>query len=108
METAPPPTFTIQRLAEAFRHIKSAMEIFETDDPNFERSSKVLEAMKIAYASYREIYHEKKKASSVQTSLDSCFKKPQPMQKGPQKATVATEPSQVSTDSPQVSIESPI
>jgi hypothetical protein len=92
METAPLPAFTIQRLVEAFRNIKSAMEIFETDDPNFERSSKVLEAMKNTYACYREIYHEKKKASSVQTSLDSCFKKPQPMQKSPQQATVSTEP----------------
>jgi hypothetical protein len=64
--------------------------------------------MKNAYAYYREIYNERKKASSVQTSLDSYFKKPQPVQKGPQKETVATEPSQVSTDSPQVSIESPI
>jgi hypothetical protein len=107
METAPPPAFTIQRLAEAFRYIKSAMEIFETDDPNFERSLKVLEAMKNAYACYREIYHEKRKASSVQTLLDSYFKKPQPMQKSPQKATMATVPSQVSTDSSQVSIESP-
>jgi hypothetical protein len=83
------------------------MEIFETDDPNFECSSKVLKAMKNAYACYREIYDEKKKASSVQTSLDSYFKKPHPMQKSLQKATVATEPSKVSTDSPQVSIVSP-
>jgi hypothetical protein len=92
IETAPAPTFTIQRLAEAFRHIKSAMEIFETDDPNSERSSKVLEAMKNAYACYRKIYHEKKKVSSVQTSLDSYFKKPQSMQKSPQKATVKLSP----------------
>jgi ABC-type transporter lipoprotein component MlaA len=92
METAPPPAFTIQRLAEAFRHIKSAMEIFETDDPNFEHSSKVLEAMKNAYDCYRDIYHEKKKASSVQTSLNSYFKKPQPMQKRPQKERVAAKP----------------
>jgi hypothetical protein len=83
------------------------MEIFETDDPNFEHSSKVLEAMKNAYACHRDIYHEKKEASSVQTSLDSYFKKLQPMQKSPQKATVATEPSQVSTVSSQVSVESP-
>jgi hypothetical protein len=59
METAPTPVFTFQRLAEAFMHIESAMEIFETDDPNFECSSKVLEAMKNAYACYRAIYHEK-------------------------------------------------
>jgi hypothetical protein len=74
METAPPTAFTIQRLAEAFRHIRSAMEIFETDDQNFERSSKVLEAMKNACVCNREIYHEKKKASSVQTLLDLYFK----------------------------------
>jgi hypothetical protein len=42
METASPSTFTVQRLAEAFRPIKSAMEIFKTDGPNFERSLKVL------------------------------------------------------------------
>jgi Mn-dependent DtxR family transcriptional regulator len=81
-----------QEVAKETIHIKSAIEIFETNDLNFERSSKVLEAMKTAYACYREIYHEEKKASSVQTSLDSYFKKPQPMQKSPQKATVATEP----------------
>jgi hypothetical protein len=95
-----PPKFTIQRLAETFRHIKSAMEIFETDDPNFESSLKALEAMKNAYACYREIYHEKKKASSVQTSLDSYFKKPEPMQKSPHKATIVTEPSEVSIAPP--------
>jgi hypothetical protein len=71
METVPPLAFTNERLVEAFRRIKSAMEIFETDDPNFECSSKVLGAMKNAYTCYREIYHEKKKASSVHTSLDS-------------------------------------
>jgi hypothetical protein len=106
METAHLPAFTIQKLVEAFRHIKSAVKIFETGDPNFECSLKVLEAMKNAYACYKEIYHKKEKASSVQTSLDSYFKEPQPMQKSPQKATVATEPSQVLTDSSEVSIES--
>jgi hypothetical protein len=48
---------------------------------------KAVEAMKNAYACYREIYHEKK-VSSVQTSLDLYFKKPQPMQKSPQKETL--------------------
>jgi hypothetical protein len=113
METAPPTALTIQRLAEAFiiqrlaeafRHIKPAMEIFETDNPNFECNSKVLEAMKNSYACYREIYHEEKKMSSVQNSLDSYFKKPQPMQKSPQETAVATEPSQVSIDSPHLTL----
>jgi hypothetical protein len=34
METASPPAFANERLVEAFRHIKSAMEIFERNDPN--------------------------------------------------------------------------
>jgi hypothetical protein len=59
METARPPTFTIQRNAEALRHIKSAMEIFERDYTNFDRSSNVLEEMKNADACYREMYYEK-------------------------------------------------
>lgn len=59
-ETTPAPGFTIERLSEAFQHIESALKIFETDDPNFERSSKVIAAIKNDFDCYKEIYHEKK------------------------------------------------
>jgi hypothetical protein len=34
-ETPPPPAFTIQRLLEVFKGIRSALKIFQIDNPNF-------------------------------------------------------------------------
>jgi hypothetical protein len=76
MQTTPPSACDIKGLSDAVTH-ESAMEIFETDDLNFERRSKILVAIKSFYAYCREIYHEKNKTSSVKTSLNSYIKKPQ-------------------------------
>ncbi|XP_067125448.1 tigger transposable element-derived protein 1 isoform X1 [Centruroides vittatus] len=57
------PTFTLQRLAEAFEKIDSGLKILQTDDPNFERSSLVLDMIRDSLSCYMEIYREKKKNS---------------------------------------------
>jgi hypothetical protein len=52
----PPPAFTIQRLSYTLKGIKSAVKIYQTDNPNFERSLKATSTIKNAYACYREIF----------------------------------------------------
>jgi hypothetical protein len=70
---SPPHThthnITIQRLSEASKGTESVLKNFQMGDP-----SKVTSTIKNACACYREIFFENKKAS-VQTSLDSYFKK---------------------------------
>jgi hypothetical protein len=80
-ETSPPPAFTIERLSEVFKGIRSALKIFQMDDPNFQLSL-VTPAIKNAYVCYREIFSENIKVSSVQTSWDCYFKNPLPVQTG--------------------------
>jgi hypothetical protein len=63
-------TFTIQRLSEAFKGIQSVLKIFQLDD-----TSKVTSTTKNACVCYSEIFFESREASSVQTSLNSYFKK---------------------------------
>ncbi|CAH2301309.1 Hypothetical predicted protein, partial [Pelobates cultripes] len=46
-------------LEETFQHIEKAMNIFESQDSNFERSAKVARALRNYYACYKEIYNEK-------------------------------------------------
>jgi hypothetical protein len=48
METAPPTTFTIQRLLWAFMYNKLAKRDFQTCGPGFECSLKVLRGIKNA------------------------------------------------------------
>jgi hypothetical protein len=62
-----------------FKGIKTELKFFQTDDPNFECSMKITSTIKDAYTCYHEISYEKEE-SSVQTSLDSYFKKPLPLQ----------------------------
>jgi hypothetical protein len=66
---------------KALKVIKSALKICHSD-PNFECSLKVISGIKNDYACYRDIFYEKKKAPSVQTSSDSYFKNPLQVQSG--------------------------
>jgi hypothetical protein len=51
------------------------MAVLEKHDRDFERSSKVNSGIVKQYACYTKIYTEKKRQSSMQTSLDRYFKK---------------------------------
>ncbi|MEE6509355.1 hypothetical protein FKM82_025734 [Ascaphus truei] len=64
-------------LAAAFKHIDSALAIFEDNDPNIERSSTVSRGVSNQISCYREIYTQKRKGS-VQTSMKRFFKRPKP------------------------------
>jgi hypothetical protein len=92
-ETSPPQTFTIERLSELFKGIRSALKIFQMDDPNFQRSL-VTPAIKNAYIWYRDIFSENIKVSSVQTSWDCYFKNPLPI------LTIEKSPDTQSTNQP--------
>ncbi|XP_023238008.1 tigger transposable element-derived protein 1-like, partial [Centruroides sculpturatus] len=50
--------FALERLKEAFEKIDSGLKILETDDPNFERSSKVIDVVRNALSCYKKIYRE--------------------------------------------------
>ncbi|XP_040194034.1 tigger transposable element-derived protein 1-like [Rana temporaria] len=69
-----PEGLTTKILFEAFRHLDSAMALFEKHDRDFERSSKVNANISGAYACYKEIYREKKRAT-LQTSIETYFSK---------------------------------
>jgi hypothetical protein len=71
-ETPPSPPCTIQRLLEVFKGIRSALKIFQLDDPNFQ-CSLVTPAIKNAYVCHRETFYENIEVPSVQTSLDFYF-----------------------------------
>ncbi len=51
----------IEKLEEAFESMKNMINIFESQDSNFEWSRKVAADVKKAIACYHEIYNEKKK-----------------------------------------------
>ncbi|XP_042210165.1 tigger transposable element-derived protein 1-like [Homarus americanus] len=70
-EEEPQRTLTTKRMAEAFRKIQQGMQIFSDDDPNRERSSKIVRNMEETLRCYNEIYKEKKKRSTKQSTLDS-------------------------------------
>ncbi|CAH2293160.1 Hypothetical predicted protein [Pelobates cultripes] len=53
--------FTLKGIEEAFQHIEKAINIFESQDSNFERSTKVARDLRNANACYKEIYNEKEK-----------------------------------------------
>ncbi len=71
----PTHSFTVKGLSEAFFYLDKVIDIFEAQDPNFERSEKVTSTLKNAVACYRAIHKEKKRASSKHTTLDSFFKR---------------------------------
>ncbi|XP_053555715.1 tigger transposable element-derived protein 1-like [Bombina bombina] len=67
-----PEGLTSKILFQAFRHLDSAMALFEKHDRDFERSSTVNGNISGAYSCYKEIYREKKRAT-LQTSIETYF-----------------------------------
>ena len=66
--------FTSKKLSEAFHMIENAMAVFEEQDPNSARFTKVYRGVTECISSYKVIFEEKKKASA-QSCLDAFFKK---------------------------------
>ena len=72
--TEEPKRFTTQEVARGFSLFEEALLVFETEDLNIERYTKVAAAIQNAIQCYRVIYDEKKRATT-QTSLDYFFKR---------------------------------
>jgi hypothetical protein len=68
-----PKGVTSKILSEVLCYFEAGMALLEKHDPDFERSSKVNANHVRDYACYTEIYGEKKRLSSSQTTLDSYF-----------------------------------
>ena len=66
--------FTMQDMARGFALFEEALFVFEAQDPNVERYTKVEAAVQNAIQCYRVIYDEKKRATA-QTSLDRLLKR---------------------------------
>ncbi|XP_063309192.1 tigger transposable element-derived protein 1-like [Pelobates fuscus] len=71
----PVHSFTLKGLEEAFQHMEKAINIFESQDSNFERSTKVARDLRNAYNCYKEIYNEKRRMSWKQTTIRACLQK---------------------------------
>ncbi|XP_068246736.1 tigger transposable element-derived protein 1-like [Palaemon carinicauda] len=69
----PMKKFETKLLAEGFSLIDKAIALFEQQDPNIERCTKVANQLNDAIQCYRIIYDEKKK-KTVQSSLDRFFR----------------------------------
>uniref|UniRef100_A0A3Q3D260 HTH CENPB-type domain-containing protein n=1 Tax=Hippocampus comes TaxID=109280 RepID=A0A3Q3D260_HIPCM len=69
----PMKKFETKLLAEGFSLIDKAIALFEQQDPNIERCTKVANQMNDAIQCYRIIYDAKKK-TTVQSSLDRLFR----------------------------------
>ncbi|XP_057575413.1 tigger transposable element-derived protein 1-like isoform X2 [Hippopotamus amphibius kiboko] len=72
--TEEPKRFTTQEMARGFSLFEAALLVFEAQDPNVERYTKVAAAVQNAIQCYRVIYDEKKRATT-QTSLDRFFER---------------------------------
>ncbi|XP_057390086.1 tigger transposable element-derived protein 1-like isoform X2 [Balaenoptera acutorostrata] len=72
--TEEPKRFTTQEMARGFSLFEEALVVFEAQDPNVERYTKVAAAVQNAIQCYRVIYDEKKRATT-QTSLDRFYKR---------------------------------
>ena len=72
--TKEPKRFRMQEMARGFSLFEEALLVFEAQDPNLERFTKVAAAVQDAIQCYHVIYDEKKRAST-QTSLDNFFKR---------------------------------
>ena len=66
--------FMTQEVARGFSLFEEALLVFESQDRNVERYTKVAAAIQNAIQCYRVIYNEKKRATT-QTSLDCFFKR---------------------------------
>ncbi|XP_007056461.2 tigger transposable element-derived protein 1 [Chelonia mydas] len=64
---------TAKRLSEAFQMIEAGLQILSDDDPDRERSSKVIRGIGHLMTCYKEIYQEKKRKAK-QPSLDMFFR----------------------------------
>ncbi|XP_074854943.1 tigger transposable element-derived protein 1 [Carettochelys insculpta] len=56
---------TAKRLSEAFRMIEAGLQILRDDDPDRERSSKVIRGVSHLMTCYKEIYQEKRKQNTL-------------------------------------------
>jgi hypothetical protein len=103
-----PEGLTTKILSEAIRHFEMGMSLLEKHDRDFARSSKVNSGVVKQYACYTEIYTEKKRQPSMQTSLDRYFKKrPAPTETPARPSTCTESPARpsTSTQSPTPSID---
>ena len=66
--------FMMQKMARGFSLFEETLLVFEAQDPNVERYTKVAAAVQNAIQCYHVIYDEKKKATT-QTSLDCFFRR---------------------------------
>ena len=110
-EVIPVRKFDTKLMAEAFTLIEKGLQLFENQDPNAERFSKVSTAIRDTINCYQIIYDEKKK-KKTQTSLDSLFKPRRastcaatPDEPGP--STSAPDDPAASPDSPESRPDSP-
>ena len=72
--TEEPKRVTTQKMSRGFSLFEEALLVFEAQDPNVERYTKVAAAVQNAIQCYRVIYDGKKRATT-QTSLDHFFKR---------------------------------
>ena len=73
-EILPVKKFETKLMADGFNFMEKALSIFENQDPNVERFSKVATSVRDSFQCYRIIYDERKK-KTVQTSLNQFFTK---------------------------------
>ena len=78
-EPIPIKKFESKLLAEGFSHIDQALAVFERQDPNVERHTKVANRIYDTIKCYRLVYDEKKK--TVQSSFDKFFRPKPPTSK---------------------------
>ncbi|KAK8738194.1 hypothetical protein OTU49_004097 [Cherax quadricarinatus] len=71
-ESVPSKKFEMKTMAEAFSLIEKGLRVFELQDPNTKRFSKVLTGVNNSISCYHLIYDEKRKM--VQTSLNKFFR----------------------------------
>ena len=72
--TEEPQRFMLQEMARGMSLFEEALLVFEAQDPNIERYTKVAAAVQNSIQCYRVIYDEKKRATT-QTSLDGFVKR---------------------------------
>lgn len=74
-EGLPERTLTTKGMSTAFRLIDEALNILAEEDPNRERNSKAERAVREGLSCYYELYKEKVKKNTKQTTLQSYFNK---------------------------------
>ena len=64
-EIFPVKKFETKLMADGFSFMKKALTIFENQDPNFERFSKVATSVRDSFQCYRIMYDEKKERANI-------------------------------------------